>query len=43
LRRFAAALHLGGILFTGATESYINYREFGFKRLHTCFYEKAGE
>ena len=43
LRRFAAALHLGGILFTGATESYLNYREFGFKRLHTCFYEKAGE
>lgn len=43
LHRFAGALHPGGILFTGATESYINYRDLGFKRLHTCFYEKAGE
>lgn len=42
LQRFAVALHPGGILFTGATESYLNYREFGLKRLHTCFYEKAG-
>lgn len=43
LRRFATALAIGGYLFTGATESYPNHREFGLKRVHTCFYQKVGD
>ncbi|MBS3951244.1 MAG: protein-glutamate O-methyltransferase CheR [Peptococcaceae bacterium] len=43
LRRFATALATGGYLFTGATESYPNHREFGLKRVHTCFYQKVGD
>lgn len=42
LSRFSQALLPGGILFTGATESYPNHREYGLKRLHTCFYQKTG-
>jgi len=42
LNRFSQALMPGGILFTGATESYPNHREYGLKRLHTCFYQKTG-
>lgn len=43
LRRFATVLATGGYLFTGATESYPNHREFGLKRVHTCFYQKVGD
>jgi chemotaxis protein methyltransferase CheR len=43
LRRFATALAMGGYLFTGATESYPNHREFGLKRVHSCFYQKVGD
>lgn len=43
LRRFANVLATGGYLFTGATESYPNHREFGLKRVHTCFYQKVGD
>jgi len=43
LRRFASALAPGGYLFTGATESYPTHREFGLKRVYTCFYQKVGD
>ena len=43
LRRFASVLSIGGYLFTGATESYPNHREFGLKRVHSCFYQKVGD
>jgi len=43
LKRFATALSPQGVLFTGATESYMNYRDFGFTRINSCFYQKAGE
>ncbi|MBT9153260.1 MAG: Chemotaxis protein methyltransferase [Firmicutes bacterium] len=42
LKRFAAALANDGILFTGATESYLNYRELGLNRVSSCFYRKEG-
>lgn len=43
LRRFASVLAYGGYLFTGATESYHNHRDFGLKRIQPCFYQKVGE
>jgi len=43
LERFAKCLLPGGVLFTGATESYPTHRDFGFRRAHSCFYEKVGE
>lgn len=43
LRRFSDALLPGGILFTGATESYPSHRDFGLQRIHSCFYQKVGD
>lgn len=43
LKRFSEALLPGGMLFTGATESYPSHRDFGLQRLHSCFYEKVGD
>jgi chemotaxis protein methyltransferase CheR len=41
LKRFASALLPGGVLFTGATESYAGYADFNLRRLHSCFYQKT--
>lgn len=43
LERFSKCLLPGGVLFTGATESYPTHRDFGFRRIHSCFYEKVGD
>jgi len=43
LERFAKSLLPGGVLFTGATESYPTHRALGFRRIHSCFYEKVGD
>ena len=36
----AQTLLPGGVLFTGATENLLNYRDFGFEKLETYFYRK---
>lgn len=38
--KFCEALHPGGVLFIGATEQVMDYKEIGFKRLSSFFYEK---
>ncbi len=43
LQRFADCLSPHGVLFTGATESYPTHHSFGFRRIHSCFYEKVGD
>jgi chemotaxis protein methyltransferase CheR len=43
LERFSHCLLPGGVLFTGATESYPSHRAFGLRRIHSCFYEKVGD
>ncbi|MBT9153986.1 MAG: Chemotaxis protein methyltransferase [Firmicutes bacterium] len=43
LKRFSDCLLPGGVLFTGATESYPTHHTFGFRRIHSCFYEKVGD
>lgn len=40
--KFYASMKPGGLLFVGATESIYNYREFGFEKLSTFIYRKAG-
>lgn len=39
-RKFFAALKPGGVLFIGSTEQIINYKELGFSRKSSFFYEK---
>ncbi len=39
-RKFWLSLNVGGILFIGATESILNYRELGFKKISPWFYQK---
>lgn len=38
--KFHAALSKGGLLFIGSTEQVADYKEIGFKRLSSFFYEK---
>lgn len=38
--KFSKSLVKGGILFIGSTEQVIDYKELGFKRLSSFFYEK---
>ena len=38
---FQRALVPGGVLFVGASESILNYREIGFEKVGTCFYRKV--
>lgn len=43
-RRFFAALRPGGVLFIGATETILQYQQFGFEKIGTWFYRRpAGE
>ena len=39
-RKFYKSLSKGGILFIGSTEQIINYREMGYERKSSFFYEK---
>ena len=39
-RKFYKALSTGGVLFIGSTEQIVNYREIGFARKNSFFYEK---
>lgn len=39
-RKFNRSLVGGGVLFIGSTEQIINYREIGFERKNSFFYEK---
>ena len=39
-RKFQRSLVSGGYLFIGSTEQIINYKEIGFKRKNSFFYEK---
>ena len=39
-RKFAAALKKNGILFIGSTEQIMNYKEMGYERRNSFFYEK---
>ncbi|MEW6661748.1 MAG: CheR family methyltransferase [Bacillota bacterium] len=39
-RQFWQSLTPGGVLFIGATESILNYREIGFSKLSSWFYQK---
>lgn len=39
--KFVAALKTSGILFIGSTEQVIEYKEIGYKRRYSFFYEKA--
>lgn len=39
-RKFAAALHQGGVLFIGSTEQIFQAKEIGFHSLATFFYQK---
>ena len=40
-RKFSASLKKGGILFIGSTEQIMNYKEMGYERRNSFFYEKA--
>lgn len=40
-RNFARALKNNGVLFIGASENFLNYKEYGFERIHPCFYRKS--
>ena len=39
-RKFQASLKTGGLLFIGSTEQIVNFREVGFERRNSFFYEK---
>ena len=39
--KFAKSLRQGGILFIGSTEQVINYKELGYKRRYSFYYEKV--
>ncbi len=39
-RKFAASLKKGGILFIGSTEQIMNYKDMGYERRNSFFYEK---
>lgn len=39
-RKFCKALAPGGVLFIGSTEQIINYKEIGFERKNSFFYQK---
>jgi len=39
-RKFFKSLAKGGVLFIGSTEQIINYREMGYERQSSFFYEK---
>ena len=39
--KFYKALATGGVLFIGSTEQIMNYREIGFERDKSFFFEKA--
>jgi chemotaxis protein methyltransferase CheR len=39
-RQFWQSLNPGGVLFIGATESILHYREIGFNKLFSWFYQK---
>jgi chemotaxis protein methyltransferase CheR len=38
--KFCNSLSRGGILFIGSTEQIINYKEIGFERKNSFYYEK---
>lgn len=40
-RKFASSLKMNGILFIGATEQIINYRDMGYVRRNSFYYEKV--
>jgi chemotaxis protein methyltransferase CheR len=40
-QKFSDSLRPGGVLFIGSTEQVTNYRELGFKRRYSFYYEKA--
>jgi chemotaxis protein methyltransferase CheR len=40
-RKFWLSLNDGGVLFIGATESILNYRELGFTKISPWFYQKS--
>lgn len=40
-RKFSESLADKGVLFIGSTEQIINYKELGFKRMNSFFYEKS--
>ncbi|MCR5627398.1 MAG: protein-glutamate O-methyltransferase CheR [Lachnospiraceae bacterium] len=40
-RKFAASLKKGGILFIGSTEQIMNYKDMGYARRSSFFYEKV--
>lgn len=42
-RKFYKALSPGGVLFIGSTEQIINYKEMGYERKGSFFYEKPGK
>ncbi|MCL6639028.1 MAG: protein-glutamate O-methyltransferase CheR [Firmicutes bacterium] len=39
--KFYRALAPGGYLFIGASEMIFNYRELGYEKKHSCFYQKG--
>ena len=39
--KFAKSLKKGGILFIGSTEQVIEYKELGYSRRYSFYYEKA--
>ena len=41
MQKFYKALATGGVLFIGSTEQIMNYREIGFERDKSFFFEKA--
>ena len=40
-RKFSKSLKKGGILFIGSTEQIINYKEMGYERRNSFYYEKV--
>ncbi len=40
-RKFCKSLKMGGILFIGSTEQIINYKDIGFERRNSFFYERV--
>lgn len=40
-KKFNRALNTGGILFIGGSEMIFNYRELGFYKMGSCFYQKV--
>ena len=39
-KKFCRSLARGGVLFIGATEQIINYKEIGYERMNSFFYQK---